>query len=505
MSNLTEASSFDDVYQIETTDDVIGGPGGLSNRQPQQLANRTRWLKNRIHGLATVNVGVGADVTLAQAKYDCGILNLTGTPTAAINLVFPADVIGAWIIDNDQGGSYAITAKTAAVGGTTKTIPAGATSIIYSDGTNITLASSEGSQAAFVRQPITGITGATLPVTGGFTPGAVIVEKNGAILEPGDYSDATSPNITLNTAAVASDKFTVYVFKSFAVADAVAKSGDTMGGALILFGNAVNALGAVPKQQLDAAIAALAAAIAPAPGAFKNLQLSATCTNALVSVSYDALVLSDGAGNYATDLNASGTVSTAVSGAGGLDTGTIATSTWYSVWRIGKADGTRAWLLSLSATAPTMPSGYTLKARVGWIRTDGTANKYPLAFKQYGRRVQYVAAAGGNLTAVPTMASGTATVWTAVAVGAFVPATAAQITLFMYCGQNNAAYTAVAPNSSYPTGGAVPGVPIAQAPSASINVETSLPTDLLLESSNIYYGSNSSNSILYCFGWEDNL
>jgi hypothetical protein len=59
-------------------------------------------------------------------------------------------------------------------------------------------------------------------------------------------------------------------------------------------------------------------------------------------------------------------------GANGLDTGAEAADTWYSVWVIAKADGTVASLLSLSATAPTMPATYLYKRRVGWVFNNGT-------------------------------------------------------------------------------------------------------------------------------------
>ena len=46
MANLPESNTFDEgVYQIETTDPVMGGANGLSNAPLKQLANRTRWLK----------------------------------------------------------------------------------------------------------------------------------------------------------------------------------------------------------------------------------------------------------------------------------------------------------------------------------------------------------------------------------------------------------------------------------------------------------------------------
>jgi len=47
MANVTEISQFDTgIYQLEITDPVEGGPGGISNAQAIGLANRTRWLKD---------------------------------------------------------------------------------------------------------------------------------------------------------------------------------------------------------------------------------------------------------------------------------------------------------------------------------------------------------------------------------------------------------------------------------------------------------------------------
>lgn len=63
------------------------------------------------------------------------------------------------------------------------------------------------------------------------------------------------------------------------------------------------------------------------------------------------------------------------SGSNGLDTGSRALNTWYHVHLIAKADGTSAdVLISTSASAPTMPSTYTLRRRIGSVRTDGTNN-----------------------------------------------------------------------------------------------------------------------------------
>lgn len=64
---------------------------------------------------------------------------------------------------------------------------------------------------------------------------------------------------------------------------------------------------------------------------------------------------------------------TAGTNQGGLDTGSEATSTWYACWAIAKADGTIDYLFSLSATAPTMPTGYVYKVRIGWIYNQSTS------------------------------------------------------------------------------------------------------------------------------------
>ena len=68
---------------------------------------------------------------------------------------------------------------------------------------------------------------------------------------------------------------------------------------------------------------------------------------------------------------------------GALDTGAIANSTWYSVWEIMRTDtGVVDVLISTSATAPTMPASYNRKRRIGWIKTNGSAQWF--SFLQIG-------------------------------------------------------------------------------------------------------------------------
>jgi len=74
---------------------------------------------------------------------------------------------------------------------------------------------------------------------------------------------------------------------------------------------------------------------------------------------------------------------------GGLDTGAIANSTWYHFWLIMRPDtGVVDVLMSLSATAPTMPANYTLKRRIGSGFTTAGGNW--TAFVQDGDLFQWL-------------------------------------------------------------------------------------------------------------------
>jgi len=66
------------------------------------------------------------------------------------------------------------------------------------------------------------------------------------------------------------------------------------------------------------------------------------------------------AGNFTLDITASGLL--------GLDTGSESADSWYYVWAIATVGGVVSAILSASATAPTMPTGYTLKRLVSMVR-----------------------------------------------------------------------------------------------------------------------------------------
>ena len=228
-------------------------------------------------------------------------------------------------------------------------------------------------------------------------------------------------------------------------------------------------------------------------GSFSNLRASASGTNATVNVSADALCLKN-ASNQQKVVNAIAlSINSAANGANGLDIGALTAATWYSTWVIyNPTTQTLAGLLSLSATAPTLPAGYTHRARVGWVRTDSTANKYPLLFFQSGRRVTYVPTAGTNLSAWPVMASGTAAA-AAVAWASFAPPTASVVRRIAYAATGGSVAVLLTANGTF----------MAYTPAIS-SFSPVLNVDFPTYGPNVYWTS-SGNGTLYCLGWEDNL
>lgn len=135
--------------------------------------------------------------------------------------------------------------------------------------------------------------------------------------------------------------------------------------------------------------------------------------NTLIDTTIKAIVVVNGDGDQILLENVTYTVNTGASGAGGVDTGSIAAGSWYYQWIIAQPDGTYAGLISLSDTAPTMPSGYTYKALVGPFRTLSPTPNI-ISFQQYDNRYFWG-------THPRILASGAATTETAVSVATGIP------------------------------------------------------------------------------------
>lgn len=58
MANLTLTRQWvENIYQLETSDPVMGGPDGIDNRQAKELGARTNWLKDQVDGLNQEKTG----------------------------------------------------------------------------------------------------------------------------------------------------------------------------------------------------------------------------------------------------------------------------------------------------------------------------------------------------------------------------------------------------------------------------------------------------------------
>ncbi|MDH5664735.1 MAG: hypothetical protein OEY10_00355 [Nitrosopumilus sp.] len=115
-------------------------------------------------------------------------------------------------------------------------------------------------------------------------------------------------------------------------------------------------------------------------GSYRNLRVINNVTNPTyqIDVTADAITVHDDYGNMHEIKSFSDSVDLTVSGAGGLDTGSEANSTQYYLYVIFGTSGSNL-LLSLSATAPTMPAGYTYKRRISSTYNDGSGDLLKLA------------------------------------------------------------------------------------------------------------------------------
>lgn len=213
----------------------------------------------------------------------------------------------------------------------------------------------------------------------------------------------------------------------------------------------------------------------------------------------EALTLEDSNGESWRATSVSVTAATGTTGANGFDgTGSLVSAPLFA-WVIGNpTTNTIAALLSRSATAPTMPSGYTFKARVGGTFTNSSSQL--LRTFQAGRRAQYVIGASVT-TAYPSIAVGSnSSTMTSTSVAALVPSTASVIHASLV--GTTSANTTLAPNAT--NSFFTTAVTIAGIQNSSGNAII-MPVSFMLESMSIWYGGSAAGSAAYMTGWEDNI
>lgn len=207
-------------------------------------------------------------------------------------------------------------------------------------------------------------------------------------------------------------------------------------------------------------------------GGYRSLviQPSTVSVNTMVKITADALTVESTLGEAVRLQNVNVTVASTVNGANGLDTSSLSPSgltvrTWlyeYVIW--GTTVNTVAGLLSLSSANPTMPAGYTFKARVGSVGQElSTATNRLLRQIQYGDVSSFIVDAV-TLTQIPQIVAGNAGVngssvptWTTPEWKNCAPPTAAALNIHYGNGYNLASVSnfVLAPSTLYGGAGSV--------------------------------------------------
>lgn len=473
-------------YWFNTTDNNTTDPEGAG-------AVAAGWVPDFTNGVASVTMS-GSNVTLTALQYGKPIIVISGPLTANLNLIFPS-IAGEWSVINNTTGAYSVTCKTAAGTG----VVVNSAQALVGDGTNIYSAVNDA--ISLLAENVASAGGTADALTATFSPAPRAWPAGVPFFIRAAAANATAtPTITFNSGVLTAKT----IVKG---ANATLVAGDIAGAGYWLMLQYDVTLDKVVL--LNPAKGVYGTTQATTVGEYRALKISATGTNASVTVTAAEIVLEDSANSYVTARALSATINTATTGANGLDAGSVAANTWYAVFAIAKADGTKAALASLSATAPTLPSGYTFAARVGWFRTDGTGNKYPLAFAQNGPRAKWLPTAGSNVTTPRQMASGTAgtgdysniTAAAAVAVANFAPSTATEA-LVRLALDNSTGSAAAAESTAY-QGSAGSYWPISINSEAGVGV--ALPAALPILGANIYWFSGAAGSLLFSEGWVDNI
>ena len=92
MANLKEIVAWESgIYQLETTDPVVGGADGISNKQAIQLANRTSYLKGEVEALksdANAKLASKRDVSDSYSKGEVNALLAPKLDTVAAEATY---------------------------------------------------------------------------------------------------------------------------------------------------------------------------------------------------------------------------------------------------------------------------------------------------------------------------------------------------------------------------------------------------------------------------------
>ncbi|TPQ24944.1 hypothetical protein [Methylomonas koyamae] len=142
-----------------------------------------------------------------------------------------------------------------------------------------------------------------------------------------------------------------------------------------------------------------------------GLRFYTTGSDTGVYIYIDQLLLRDTSGNVVLKQNLTLGVDLTALGVNGLDSGSNTANTNYMVYAIyNPTTDTVAALASTNSSNPIMPSGYTYKSRLGWVRSSSGASpaaRYLYAIFKINRDVFFRVVAGTISAALPKLSSGT--------------------------------------------------------------------------------------------------
>jgi hypothetical protein len=216
-------------------------------------------------------------------------------------------------------------------------------------------------------------------------------------------------------------------------------------------------------------------------GGYANIVASSVGTVNTLTITADAVALFNSSGNLFGATAVSLTLNMAASGANGLDTGSVTTSGYNYFVIYDPTTGTTASLASLSATAPTLPSGYTYKRRIGWFSYSAGIIPFVQRNSSFCFSTQRTVVTGGSGL-------------TSFSLSGFAPPTATKIRGFMVSNNNN---VGVFDDSQQPL------IVVNAAPANACTWQWEMVP--LNSSILIFYSSSSSGGEAGVTGWDDNI
>jgi hypothetical protein len=230
-------------------------------------------------------------------------------------------------------------------------------------------------------------------------------------------------------------------------------------------------------------------------GSVRNLKAGLTAAASSVTFTWDEAVVATALGGVTYKVtNAAGlTLTMTGTGAGGLDTGSVAASTWYSIYAAyNPANGAKCLFACLASTSngsvysgANAPSGYTATALVSsWSTTSSSQLSIGVQNDRHAAIAQIVALSTPNIVS-----------WSPLSISSSVPPNAKSVngTLSVnVTGSVGGAYLMIASN---PSGTINAVVCYAEEQGGSQSITTSCPFKCdIITPQTIYWGSANSNS-----------